>query len=160
MEWKVAEIDEEHIDALVQAARSGVEQAFLTKPGDTRYGAAVLTASGKTFNAGQYSSFNHITNVHAEMAAIIIATMAGEPDVVALALVCTGFPDKPARPCGVCRQFLYEHCVRTGWDILVVMAGFAGKAVECDSVSTLLPKSWIASSLVKIPDNALAPPND
>lgn len=146
MPLRIMEIPQDSLARLIQAAREASEMAFLTKPGGTRYGAAALTVSGNMFRAGQYSSFNHITNIHAEMAAIVSATMAGEPHITALALVCTSFPDTPARPCGVCRQFLYEHAVRTGWDILVAMAGFEEDVIDCEHVSALLPKSWVPRS--------------
>jgi len=64
----------------------------LTSPGGTAYGAAVLTATGNVYQAGQYSSFSHVTNVHAEQVALVLATMADDPDVLALAVASTGAP--------------------------------------------------------------------
>lgn len=41
---------------LVKAARAAIARGFLTAPGCTAYGAAVLTAGGATYQAGQYRS--------------------------------------------------------------------------------------------------------
>jgi cytidine deaminase len=130
------------IERLIDAARRGSLNAFLTKPDGTRYGAAVLTSTGKIFSAGQYSSFNHITNIHAEMAAVIMATMSGEPDIVSLALVSTSATDMPARPCGVCRQFLHEHSLRIGHSIDIYMSTYNGSHYDRMNSVELLPLSW------------------
>lgn len=124
---------------LVSAARAAVAKAFLTKEGGVRYGAAVLTASGRIFSSGQYSSFNHSTNVHAEHGSLVLAAMHGHPDVVMLAVASTAAGI--TRPCGVCRQVMLEHAARTGRDFLVLMADDAGGHVE-STVSALLPDSW------------------
>lgn len=126
---------------LVQAARAATTRAFLTAPGGTSYGAAVLTAGGAHYQAGQYSSFNHVTNTHAEHAALILATMADDPDVVALAVASTA-PDPVTRPCGVCRQIFAEHAARTGRDFEVLMAHRHGPGYEVALVSELLPFAW------------------
>ncbi|NLS78415.1 MAG: hypothetical protein GXY76_14245 [Chloroflexi bacterium] len=131
--------------SLVQAALRGMGQAFLTSPEGTRYGAAALTAGGATYSAGHYASFNHITNIHAEMSAILLATMAGDADVIALALVSSRSGSAPCRPCGVCRQFMAEHGQRTGKDILVLMARLDGSYEE-QPISALLPAGWQPTS--------------
>lgn len=132
---------------LVSAARAAVAKAFLTKEGGVRYGAAVLTVSGRIFSSGQYSSFNHSTNVHAEQAALLTAAMNGQPDIVMLAVASTG-RDAVTRPCGVCRQVMLEHAARTGQDFLVLMAGQAAGWEE-QTVSGLLPYAWSAASQPK-----------
>lgn len=135
---------------LVEAARAATAQAFLTKAGGTRYGAAVRTVGGRVFTSGQYSSQNHSTNIHAEMAALLLATMAGEPDVVALAVADTKTESTETqvrftRPCGVCRQVMQEHRERTGRDFAVLMAAPGGQYEE-KAVSELLPYFWSATT--------------
>ncbi len=130
---------------LLDAARASVAQAFLTSPGNTAYGAAALTVEGNIFRSGQYSSFNHITNVHAEQAALLLATMAGQPDVVALAIATTAPATQYARPCGICRQVMAEHAQRTGRDFDVLMAAHHGQSCEIKRVSELLPHAWRAA---------------
>lgn len=140
----VKTVSEEQKQRLVAAALAAVTKAFLTQEGGVRYGAAVLASNGGIFASGQYSSFNHSTNVHAEQAALIAATMHGQADVLALAVASTG-RDAFTRPCGVCRQVMLEHGNRTGRDFLVLMAAANGSFEE-SSVSGLLPFSWSAAS--------------
>ena len=123
-----------------RAAREATAFSFLTKPGGTCYGAAVLTKQGGVHRSGQYSSFNHSTNIHAEQGALLRATMAGEPDVVVLALAKSKGADS-ARPCGVCRQVMLEHAQRTGRDFDVAMLDASGRC-EIRRVSELLPLAW------------------
>lgn len=128
--WQAAEV-----------AREATAQSFLTKPGGNCYGAAVLTRQGNLFRSGQYSSFNHSTNIHAEMGALLQATMAGEPDVLVLALAKSK-GDEVARPCGVCRQVMIEHAQRTGRDFDVAMLDRESERYEICRVSELLPLAW------------------
>ena len=130
---------------LAQLARAATSQAFLTKPGGVRYGAAVLCRDGERYSAGQYSSFNHSTNVHAEQAALVVATSSGRADVVALALACTE-PGVTARPCGVCRQVMLEHALRTGRDFDVIMTADTGR-MDIQTVSQLLPLAWASHQM-------------
>lgn len=130
---------------LMQAARAALSQSFLTKEGGTRYGAAVLSNSGQIFTSGQYSSWNHVTNVHAEQAALVIATMSGQSDIVALAVASTS-AEPVARPCGVCRQVMVEHAARIHHDFDVLMGYRSNDRFELRRVSELLPQSWNANS--------------
>jgi cytidine deaminase len=136
----VRDVDRER---LVDTARAATAKAFLTSTGGTAYGAAVLCLSGRVYSAGQYSSWNHMTNVHAEQGAVFMATMNDDPDVLALAVASTG--NEPlARPCGVCRQVMLEHAARTGRDFEVLMARRDGTGFERSTVRTLLPEAWSA----------------
>ena len=127
---------------VVNAARAATATAFLTGDKGTRYGAAVRSAStGRIFAAGQYSSFNHSTNIHAEMNALAHAAAAGEPDVDILAIASTSSGE--ASPCGVCRQVIMEHAARTGRDFDVALTTPGARPVFL-SVSELLPRAWHA----------------
>lgn len=125
---------------VVNAARAATATAFLTGDKGTRYGAAVRSAStGRIFAAGQYSSFNHSTNVHAEMNALAQAAAAGEPDVDLLVVASTSAAE--AAPCGVCRQVILEHALRTGRDFDVAFTTPGARPVFVP-VSGLLPRAW------------------
>jgi cytidine deaminase/predicted nucleotidyltransferase len=138
----------EPIDAcqLVAAARAATAKAFLTSPGGTCYGAAVRTRDGKIYSAGQYSSWNHVTNIHAEQGALLMAAMNDNPDVVALAVASTN-SDPVTRPCGVCRQVMKEHVDRIGHDFEVFMAHRYDEGFDRSTVSEILPLSWTAEGL-------------
>ena len=127
---------------VARVAQAACAQAFLTGIDGTRYGAAVRsTLTGRIFSAGQYSSFNHSTNMHAEMNALSQAAISGEPDVDVLAIACSK-PEK-AIPCGVCRQVMLEHAQRTGRDFAVVLVN-SDIHFQIKRVSELLPDSWSA----------------
>jgi cytidine deaminase len=138
---------------LVAAARAATVQAYLTKEGGTRYGAAVLARSGAIHSAGQYSSFNHVTNVHAEQGALLMAVARGDADILALAVASTGTGSAAAagedlytRPCGICRQVMLEHAMRIGHDFEVLMARGGGDGYEVSTVMHLLPHAWLSKS--------------
>lgn len=131
--------------ALVRSARGAVAQSFLTKEGGARYGAAVLTTNGNVFTSGQYSSWNHVTNIHAEQAALLLATMACEPDIEVLAVASTA-SEPVTRPCGVCRQVMLEHAMRISNDFEVLMAHRTDSGFDRCRMSDLLPDSWTPNS--------------
>ncbi len=134
------------VQTLIAAARTGTRKAFLTRPGGNSYGAAVMTLSGRVFSCGQYSSFNHITNIHAEMAAVLVATMSGHPDICAIAVLSEKADEAPESICGVCRQFLHEHSLRSGIPITAYMSNFDGDHVVVEKLSSLLPGQWEAAA--------------
>jgi len=148
---KVQGIEEivRHIHAwrLAQHAKAALSKAFLTGTGGTRYGAAVLSANGKIYSAGQYSSYNHSTNVHAEQGALLQAAMDGSFQIKMLALASTDGVSIP-RPCGVCRQVMLEHAQRTGTLFDVAMVNGEGR-IEIENLSTLLPFSWQSHKIKK-----------
>lgn len=124
-------------------AIAATSRAFLTGDGGTRYGAAVRSVvSGKIYSAAQYSSFNHSTNIHAEMGALFAAANAGEPDIDILALACTS--GLKAIPCGMCRQVMLEHSMRTGRDFFVALV-YGPTNIKLLRLSELLPLAWDAN---------------
>lgn len=130
------------IDLLIDNAKAAVERSFLTQPSAQRHGAAVATQSGKIYAAGQYSSFNHMTNIHAEMGAVLMATMQGDPAITMLALVTDRPSDQLPAVCGICLQFLYEHQERTGIPITICLSSLDGSKRSIDALSDLLPRPW------------------
>lgn len=111
-------MDKEYTRLINEARRAIGKGFYAAKVPQKRYGAAVLTEDGTIYSAGQYSSFNHITSIHAEMGAIIIATMNGEPNIIALALSSSS--KDSICSCGACLQFIKEHSMRTGIDIKLI----------------------------------------
>ena len=137
---------------VIVSAKAAVAKAFLTGNKGTRYGAAVRSFStGRIFTSGQYSSFNHSTNIHAEMGALMQAAMAGEPDVDVLCIACSD--TESAIPCGVCRQVILEHSQRTNRDFDVVMTSHNGKNLV-RKVSELLSEAWRTKDTMPLNDNS------
>lgn len=113
----------EQYEDLISEARRAIGKCFLANPNTIRrYGAAVKTQKGIIYSAGQYSSFNHITSIHAEMAAVVLATMSDDSEIIACA-VATKDNVSNAKSCGICLQFLKEHAERTGNDIDMIYIG-------------------------------------
>lgn len=107
-----------------------------------RYGCAVLTKKGNVYRSSQYSSFNHITNIHAEMGTIYVATMNNDPEVIKMALVCSEDICSAPVSCGICLQFIHEHIVRTGEDIELIYSSIDKKQIIKKRISELLPRRW------------------
>lgn len=130
---------EETLHILLSCARQAISKGFhAASIPMRRYGAAVLTQDGNIYSAGQYSSYNHITSIHAEMGAILLATMNNEPEIIALALAGDG--DVPICSCGVCLQFMAEHCSRTHLDMMVAYDN--ADSPELHTISELTKGMW------------------
>ncbi len=55
--------------------------------------------------------------------------------------------DRPAAPCGNCRQSISEYEVKQGTPIRILMMGETGKVLQCESVADLLPLAFDDSFL-------------
>jgi cytidine deaminase len=71
-----------------------------------RVGAAILTRSGRTFTGCNVENASFGATLCAERAAVAAMVSEGERSPVACAVV-TG-AERPAAPCGICRQVLAE----------------------------------------------------
>jgi cytidine deaminase len=69
-------------------------------------GAALLAEDGRVFTACNVENSSYGLSVCAERAAVAAAVAAGALRFRAVAIVVSG--DKPATPCGACRQVLVE----------------------------------------------------
>jgi cytidine deaminase len=128
-------------EKLILEAKKAINKGFYsTNVPHKRYGAAVLTKKGNIYSSGQYSSFNHITSIHAEMGAILCATMAEDYEIVALALAINSESKENPKSCGVCLQFIKEHYIRTGIDIDIIY--ICEDSVEINSISYLTKNFW------------------
>ncbi len=117
-EGVIENMDSKYLFLLAEARKAINKGFYAEKKPERRYGAAVLSINGKVYSAGQYSSYNHITSIHAEMSAILLATMNGEPDIEAIALSCS--KNEETFCCGICLQFIKEHAMRTQRDITLI----------------------------------------
>ncbi|WP_270771133.1 cytidine deaminase [Intestinibacter bartlettii] len=130
---------EKKYNKLVKESRKAIDKGFYaTKIPHKKYGAAVLTKKGNIYSAGQYSSYNHITSIHAEMAAIILATMNNDPEICALSLSCSD--NNETFSCGICLQFIKEHSMRTGNDIYIIYD--YGDRKRCFFQSEITNEMW------------------
>jgi cytidine deaminase len=90
---------------LISAARDVREHAYAPFS-KFRVGAAILTADGAIFAGCNVENSSYGLTICAERAAVLNAISRGSRDFVAIAVFSESIP--PARPCGACRQVLYE----------------------------------------------------
>ncbi len=102
-----------------------------------RVGAAVLTASGRSFAGCNVENATYGLTVCAERTAIVQMVAAGETTPVALAIVTPGPP--PAMPCGLCRQTLVEFA--RDLPIRVAVAQSSAPPTET-TLAELLPRAF------------------
>jgi len=127
---------------LKECAIRGMDRAMLAANQGTRYGAAVLTDKGNIYFAGQYGSFEHRLNVHAEMAAFVCALANDDRNITHLGLVSDKFRDEPVSACGCCRQFYSEIIQRTGRDIEYFLFALDTDEFSTYSQEEYLPGKW------------------
>ena len=93
------------VDDLVARARAARERAHAPYS-RFRVGAAILTKSGEVFAGCNVENASFGATVCAERNAIGAMVAAGGSKPIAIVIVTGG--DKPAPPCGMCRQVLIE----------------------------------------------------
>ncbi len=134
----------ENVDPKVlrQYATLGLERAFLTKDDGTQYGCCAVTADKKVFFTGQYSSFDHRSNVHAEMAAIITALMNTPSPITHLGLISSKHTDTTCEMCGICRQFLQEISDILKYNLQIFTFAKDSDEFHSYSLAEYLPSNW------------------
>src|SRR5207248_3440535 len=125
------------LPALLRAASRARARAYAPYS-RFRVGAAVL-AGGRIFAAGNVENSAYPLSVCAERNAVAMAVAAGYRRIDAVAVVAG--EDRPAAPCGGCRQVLAEFCSP---DTPVIYAVPDGAKIET-TVGALLPAAFGAS---------------
>lgn len=130
-------------EQLVDEAISAIDLCFVCSDNTKkRYGCAVLTKKGNVYKTSQYSSFNHVTNIHAEMGAIYLASMNNDPQITKLVLVCSENKTTLPTSCGICLQVIHEHISRTKTDIEIIFSSLDKSKIVSYKLDDLLPKRW------------------
>ena len=129
------------LPALLRAAARARRNAYAPYSGFA-VGAAVL-AGGRIFAAGNLENSAYPLSVCAERNAVAAAVAAGNRRIDAVAIVAGN--DRPAAPCGGCRQVLSEFCPP---DTPVVYAAADGQSVTT-TVDALLPASFGPKDLLR-----------
>lgn len=97
-------------------------------------GAALLTGNGNVYTGTNIENSVNSLSICAERVALFKAISEGEREFQKLAVVCEG---KYCRPCGACRQTLYEHAP----NLTVIMAN-TSRDYQIVSLSELLPRAF------------------
>lgn len=120
----------------------GADLAFSTSNTSTAYGSCVVTESGKIFWGGQYGSYDHRNNVHAEMVAIISALMQNKEPIIYLGILSTKHKETSCNMCGICRQFLQEICIMLESSPQIITFALQTEEHHIYDLSNYLPASW------------------
>ena len=97
--------DDATVAGLLRAARDAQARAYAPFS-KFAVGAALLAEDGRVFAACNVENSSYGLSICAERAAVAAAVGAGARRFRAVAIVVSG--DKPATPCGACRQVLVE----------------------------------------------------
>jgi cytidine deaminase len=112
-------------------------------------GAAVATGEGRIFRGANYESASYGLTQCAERAALLAAQAAAAvPELVAIALAADDpehrflAPGEWVRPCGACRQWIFEASRRAGRDLTVLCLSSDRQRVWVSSAHALLPAAF------------------
>ncbi len=96
---------------LISEAKEAMKHSF-SKYSGFKVGAALMTKSGKIYRGCNIESAAFSPSICAERTALVKAMSEGEREFSAIAVVGGRGGDitEICPPCGVCRQFLFEHC--------------------------------------------------
>jgi cytidine deaminase len=126
-------ISDDEVERLVDAASRARDRAYAPYSG-FRVGAAVL-AGGNVYIGANIENASYPLSVCAERNAVAAAVIAGNRDIVAVAVATDA--DEPTPPCGGCRQVLNEF----GPKMRVISEGVKGKRGDW-SLPELLPNAF------------------
>jgi cytidine deaminase len=132
---------ERRMPALLRAALRARKNAYAPYS-NFRVGSAVL-AGGRIYSACNVENSSYPLSLCAERNAVGAAVAAGHKRIEAVAIV--GGADRPAAPCGGCRQVLAEFC---GPETPVVYAAADGQSVTT-TIEDLLPHSFGRKDLLR-----------
>lgn len=118
------------LERLVDAARRARANAYAPYS-EYRVGAAIATADGSIFSGCNVENASLGATMCAERGAIARMIASGESSPVACAIVTGG--EKPASPCGICRQVLAEFAK----DMPILLVGDTDDGREVRTETTL-----------------------
>jgi cytidine deaminase len=121
-------------EKLISAAKAVRENAY-ARFSNFKVGAAILGSDGRIFTGCNVENSSYGLTICAERAALFKAVSEGAKDIVALALFTDSIP--PARPCGACRQVLFEF----NPELEIVSANMNGN-VDKFKLSDIFPEGF------------------
>ncbi len=140
----------EGLNDLLQLAQKSKDNAYAPYS-KFSVGAAVLLENGERIIGNNQENASSPSGLCAERVAVFQAG-ARYPDVRILAIAISASStrvrvDKPATPCGNCRQAISEYEQKQEHPIEIVMAGDTGPVYYCSSIGDLLPLAFGNSDL-------------
>ncbi len=135
---------------LLEQAEDARENAY-SPYSNFKVGAAVLLANGEIVIGNNQENSSYPSGLCAERVAIFQAG-AKFPGVaintIAISATSENYVvDKPAGPCGNCRQSIIEYEQKQESPIAILLRGQIGPIFKCDAVSDILPLAFSSSFL-------------
>ena len=130
----IHEADRERLIEVAAAVRANAYAPYSRY----RVGAALFTQRGKIFSGCNVENSTYGATICAERAAVTAMVAAGEKNPVACVVVTGG--EKPASPCGICRQVLFEFSEEL--EIWLVGETQSGQVRKSTSIGALLPDGF------------------
>ena len=114
-------------------------------------GAALLLENGEVVIGNNQENASYPSGLCAERVAIFQAG-AKYPGIVIKSIAISAASanyrvDRPAAPCGNCRQSISEYEVKQERPIQLLMMGETGEVLKCSSVADILPLAFNSSFL-------------
>ena len=114
-------------------------------------GAALLLENGTVVTGNNQENASYPSGLCAERVAMFYAG-ANFPSITIklIAISATSINhvvDKPAAPCGNCRQSMSEYEVKQKQDIPILMMGETGEVLKCNAIASILPLAFDSSFL-------------
>ena len=116
-------LDQQTLETLLERARQARTHAYAPYS-DYRVGAALLCEEGEIFAGCNVENASFGLSICAERNAVAAAVAHGKTRFLAIAIVTDD--EKPATPCGACRQVLGEFSK----DMTVVVANLTGRILR------------------------------
>ncbi|MBI1900698.1 MAG: cytidine deaminase [Planctomycetia bacterium] len=137
---------------LVQAAKEASRRAYAPYSG-LSVGAAVLAEGGEIYCGCNVENASFGLTICAERNAVFQAVAAGERKITHVAIYVSG--DRPATPCGACRQVLLELAPDAS-----VLCACDGEKTLLLRVADLLPEAFGAANVKVALVTRSVPPAD
>ncbi len=141
---------EEHDRELMKEAVKARKKAY-SPYSKFNVGAAVLLENGEIVTGNNQENASYPSGLCAERVAIFYAS-AKYPGIaintIAISATSENFVvDKPAAPCGNCRQSISEYEIKQLRPISIIMSGETGEVLKCNSVADILPLAFNSTFL-------------
>ena len=116
-----------------------------------KVGAAVLLGNGEMVLGNNQENASYPSGLCAERVALFYAG-ARYPGVKIISIAISAMAnshlvDKPAAPCGNCRQAISEYEFKQNSPIEIILMGETGEILKCKSVADILPLGFNKSYL-------------
>ena len=114
-------------------------------------GAAVLLENGEIIIGNNQENASYPSGLCAERVAVFQAGARFPGEVIKLIAISANskdyLVDKPAAPCGNCRQSISEYEIKQGSPIELLLMGETGEVLKCASIADILPLAFNSSYL-------------